>query len=298
VSDAGAASLSPAEQTAVHWRAAETLAATASIRADRADAALLHALVGKASSVLVKLALTVIGTSYKDLASLTRWFTMLRMVRTDRLIYPDDPNVSRLLRIAQALLEAESEDRSRLQEVMETLWREIAEEPDPAPREALEYMALAKLLLCRGLAAAGVDWVALVARFDALTDADPEKRHLMDEFQGRRPEAPGVVGFLFFNLGLGVRGVPQQLAAFEALHRLSPEVRGRLLFGLQEQPADIGLLVNHGWLAEHETGELDPPAAERAYARMAVLARGLGRGGAGGALPHRARNLAGRIRRG
>ena len=98
--------------------------------------------------------MALVASSHEDLGAMGPVLFPLRALRTDRPIYPAQPSVGLLLRLGQALLEAEAGDADSFGAAWRALRVEIAAEPQQAARERFEYMALAKLLLCRTFAEA------------------------------------------------------------------------------------------------------------------------------------------------
>lgn len=270
LSDAGTSTLTRDAQMAVHRAAADLLLGGRSLNVQDANAGLGHALAARSPEPLRRLAVAVIGANSESRARLAGWFSTLQLLRPDAPIFPEDPELSRLLRLAQVLLVAASDDGLGLTAKLRALYDEVTSEPDVRKRERLEVLILAKVLLERRLAETP-DWVAMLARLDVLLETHPDL-----EPTAARREFGDPIGFFLNNLIMGVQSVAALADAFAQLDALPERSRGRLLARLRDRPEEAGYAVSHPWVAERHDNEIDGRPRAETYLSLARQAAGWG----------------------
>lgn len=268
LSDAGTSSLSPAAQLKVHAAAANILLRGPSLDVQDASAGLTHALLARSAEPLQRLALSVITANEDTRSRLASWFSALQALRTDQPIFPENPALSRLLRLAQVLLVGASEDAVGLTKKWSALRAEIAEDPDDDARAKFEQLAYAKVLLERRMAETP-NWVSDLVRFDELLKRSPVKA-------ASDGEVIDPVGFYFTNLSLGLKSVAALNACFAQLDALPAESRDIILARLRERPEEITHTINHPWVAERKDGEIEGRSRAETYAHLATQAASWG----------------------
>lgn len=265
LANAGEETLTPSDQISVHRTVAEAYTSGNVFDIGKADSAFLHALRGKSEAALLKLAIGVLTAKRSVRKDLAEWITGIRLHRTDRPIFGDEPRLSALLRLAQLILRAPAREREAIKECWGALQREIAEAASMHP--GLEMSALGKALSDESLAALLPDWVDLILRFDALSRNNPSLAATFDHpVEGIN--TPTLVGILFLLQASGIDSVAELKTVFDRLDVLPAEKRAELLANAAEMPSDFSLFVNHAWLAEHRRG-IDWQDCARLYFEMA-----------------------------
>jgi hypothetical protein len=277
VDGCGCEILGPEDQESVHRSAAQHIMAGRSIDIDKANAAFLHALLGKAEHPLMKLAYGVLIADGTIRQQLSDWMTGLRLHRFDRPIYPEKSALSLLLRLAQFILIAERDEPDRVRRCWSALQEEL-HEADSKIKEHTEYIILAKALLLQGAAGLLDNWVDLIVRFEELSNIDPIRKELLSRTTRRTPDAPPstAIGTFFALQILGARSVSELGATFTRLDALKQEQRALLLSDVLQSPSSLSQIVNCAWLAEHKRGVGDWPTIAEAYRRMANQAQSWG----------------------
>jgi hypothetical protein len=274
ISNAGNEMLSAAERTAVHQAIAETIMGEKFVDIHRADGAFLHGLLGGAEGPLTMIASSVITASPEMRSTLADWLTGLRFHSTDLPIFPANATISRLLRLAQFLIRAETRDASTIQECWNALCAETQAEQDIELREKFEVAMLGKVLV--GQAAAGMleNWVQLMLRFDALLAKSEVKVVCVNKFNHADEGAttPTPLSVIFVNQALAVQGVSHLARLFNELDGMTHIARVRLLSDMESMPNSASMIVNQAWLADHKRGSIDWIEAAASYATMAKQA--------------------------
>lgn len=270
LSDAGLSSLSKAAQTKVHAAAAAALLMAERLDVQDAGAGLAHGLIARTRQPLTRLAFAIISAGSETRQKLAGWLLPLQALSTNRPIFPEDLLLSRLLRLAQVLLVAASDDGLDLTEKWGALLSEIAAEQDTKARRNFETLALAKTLFEKRMAGMP-NWVAQLARLAELTRESPFQSAMDPNGKVFAP-----IPLYFTILSLGIKTVAGLESCFNQLHVLSPQNRDEILGRLIEQPEEIAHTVNHPWLAEADTGQLDGRANADTYLRLAARAMSWG----------------------
>lgn len=274
LANAGNEVLGPDEQQAVHHAVANAILQPRELDITKANAAFLHALLGKAELALTKFGNSILIASPSVRRMLPDWMTGLRLHRTDRLIYPDKPFLSGLLRLGQLLLLLEKQDIPMIGKCWSALYGEIQQEPSLNARDRFELIVVSKVLVHSDFSRAVPGWIDVILRFDELSDRRPEGRRLMASMNqpvdGRASPTP--MGMFFITQALGLTKVAELGAAFDRLDQLTPGQRAKLFADVPAMPNDFSLLVSHPWLEEHKQGKIDWLNCAQSYARMAEQA--------------------------
>lgn len=276
--NAGYEILTTAMQEVVHRSAAEHIVSGNRIPIDKFDAAFLHSIFGKSPLTLTKIAYSIISARPDQRRVISEWSFGLRLHRFDRPIYVESLTLSILLRLAQFMLVAVQGSADGVASCWLALKSEIAREPDPVAREQTEYIALVMVLV--DISAAGLlpDWIDLVLRLQALTDANPDRQKTME--RANRPvgeRRSTTTPSMFFMLhAMSTRSVAQLQSIFNRLDELTSEQRDLLFADALNAPSDFSLVVNRPWLEESKRGRIDAAASAEAYRLMASQAQSWG----------------------
>ena len=269
-SNAGQGALTADEQRSVHNLIATRLLARRKIDASDANMILVHALVGKSTQSLAKLAHMVMMARHDSLGPLSEHFFMLRALRTDGLIYPDSPPVSRLLRLAQLKLIAETKNGSNILSCVTALLNEAKQETDSPMDSMFEKLALSSVLSIPSIADHLVTWISLLRRFRAIVETDPDMQKLkVNVEKASDGEDHNFYGTLFQIGAYGISSVARLGDVIDELDALDAEERALWLCEYDRKPDDYGILVNGPWLAEHNRKAVNATDAAERYKRMA-----------------------------
>jgi len=268
VSNAGQATLSPAECTRVHQAVADHYLRSGKLSVDEGDAILHHALAGGDQDQVFAYADSLIVTPSEMLDLLARYSPSIAALTTDGPIYPANSFLSVTLRLGQLLVVLSGDDDERAKEVWAATKREMADES-----ELFEVLVLSKILVQTIVVRAIPEWLDLVLRFDALVQTDEKLKEVAEETRN----APGAgggepQGFAFMFQATALGSTSMLRAAFEHLDRETPEVRERLFSGFELGAGHYGHLVDSAWLGSAKTDGFDGEQAADDYLAMAELA--------------------------
>ncbi|MEQ8310435.1 MAG: hypothetical protein RIA72_07035 [Sphingopyxis sp.] len=265
---------------AVHNAFSEAIMASDLIDPDKAGAAYVHGLAGRAETALTKIALGIVGAGSDMQRRVARYMTSLRLTQTSRPIFPENMHVSGLLRLAQLIVCLHTGTDDEISKVWKALWREKDAAVLNGSAARFETMVLSKLLLSDRACRAVPEWLDLILRLDTLGREDAKVGDLIRELEtsGKLRSAPTVIGMLFMMQAGKLPGVAALVALFERLDALDGEMRGRLLAEYSQVPSEFALLVNNAWLAEHHAGTIDAEVATSGFHRISALAESWGYG--------------------
>lgn len=273
---AGEETLNAEERTAVHRRAAEVLGHGSALEVSHAEALYVHALKGKAHHMLLKAGLAVVSASPRKLKLVADWMPSLCGAPLDRPIYPENPSVSSILRLAQVLLHADNEDTSRRLSAWNALCCEIHGRRGIKEAHLFEYMVLSKALISPGLAQVFPNPMELLERHWELTQSDPRFMVLESDLQDQKLSADGtpfsLPGLLFVTQAMAVQTVARQRSLFVELGKLSKVSRARYLDGPSKSPGGLQAIVDTSWLAEVKANTLHWANAAASFLELATLA--------------------------
>ncbi len=269
-SNAGCETLTTDEQRSIHDLIATQLLERRTINASDATVIFAHAVAGKSTRSLSTLAYMVMTTESDSLSLLSEHFFLLRFMRTDQLIYPDSPAVSRMLRLAQLKLVAQTKESSDISDCVAALLNEIEHEPDSESRTAFESLMFAVVLIIPGIADHLVTWIDLLYRFKKLVAKNPELQSLIVNVEKASDwENRSFFGTLFMIGATGISSVARLEEVVDEIDSLSAEERAMWLRDYDRKPGDYGVFVNGPWLAEHNRKAINPADAAERYKRMA-----------------------------
>lgn len=261
LSDFAASTLTVDEVKTLHFNVADSLVRNQPIDAVEGNSALLSAWLGGNTVVLLRLCLSLLRIDNHDLELISPYFHFLRMLRTDKEAYPDEENINQIVRGAQLLILAHSDEgASRFLLAIECFERECRSirrvgEPD------LSMVIYAKLLLSTPPFGPIPRFWQIIEKFDEFFNTSdgsiPEE--LLTGFSGRS-DIPTTVGFMFLNQIRQIRKIDELLPVFEFLASCDASLRSRIFRILDEDDGlvDADIYISGAWLAEHDAGTMNP----------------------------------------
>lgn len=276
VANVGRDTLAPDEQVSVRRVAVQQLTSGNGLDVRQADAVFVYALEGRLQSELLKFSMAVIAIRERECRRLAAWLPGLRGMSTDFEVFPDSPILSVVLRLAQLLLVAQTNDACGVRSVWQALERLLRQTRQRPFDTKLEYIALFKVLISTSLAGVLPNWFGALRRLDELTESSRELRLIVDNAESSAPQQNGrkvsLIGSLFILHATNAQTVNDQVQLFNALDLLDRPSRERYLGEASQMPSDYALLVNASWISEAKSESLDWSGAAASYAVMASQA--------------------------
>jgi hypothetical protein len=263
--------LTDEESRRVHFAIADSLVRHQPINPYEGNSALMSAWIGGNNEVLLRLCLSLLGSHNADLATISPHFTFLQMLRTDKPAYPQDENVSQIVRGAQLLILANSEARAdQFLDALESFERECASTRD-AGKPDLSLVVYAKLLLSSAPFGALPRFWQILQKFDQSFSAPDGSmpKELLEGFS-ERTEIPTTVGFMFLSQIRQVRRIADLEPVFSFLDTCGEGLRNRIfsIIGARDGLVDADMFVSGAWLAEHQAGTMNPKANTATFTRL------------------------------
>jgi hypothetical protein len=273
VASAGRETLQPEEQQAVHNAIVIRTLSERTINIADANVVFSHALLGRSKHVLFGLATSVLTANTKVRKDLREWFFLLRYARTDRLIYPENPTIARMLRLAQFKLVAEGPDSDEISACVTALLKESAAGDDQELNAVFEILVLGTVLGTMGIADHLPNWIDLLLRMKEVIESSNTRYDLKAGFEAAQAEASANNYSMLFCVGVaGLSSVKRLQEIFASLDALTQDLRSLLLEAYERVPGDYHVLVSAPWLAAQRKGVLDYADAASRYSRMAESA--------------------------
>ena len=258
----------------VHETIAVEMLQRQSINVGDADTILTHAIAGRSPSSLVTLAQAISMAEPSTVQALSEQLVLFRIFRTSTPIYPDDPFVSSVLRIAQFKLAAATGDAARIRDVATALLEEIRNMPAGQRRQSLETMAIMTILGTLGIANYLDEWVTLLVHFRTMLDeSDLLKDILASSNATDGPMRENLFGGLFSIGSASLTSVERLEHVISELDKLDAGVRTLLLTPIDSMFADHSMLINGPWAKYENADDFDAADALARYTRMATKTR-------------------------
>lgn len=266
----GQGMMSLAEQAGIHGVIATQFMASGTVNAGDADAIMMHAMLGKNERVLASLARSILRSDQHTVGRLVENFTTFKLLRTDAPLYPDNPFVSGMLRLAQFKILVSAGEPDKIAECTSALFSEIEQQPDDKIRHAFRTMCFATVLGTMGIVNYLDDWLDLLQQFQTMTEADRFLRGLQDYFEKRSQGSPGLLGSLFGIGSAGISTVARLESVINQLDGIESARRSLYLSAIGKFVPDYSVFVHGAWTSEDNRDAVNALDAAERYHRMAI----------------------------
>ena len=258
------------EQKRIHKTIARQMLASGSIDAIDVNTMLLHAIWGESTTSLAVLTQNLMTADADTRNVLAENVPTLRLLRTDRQIYPGHAALSIMLRIVQFKLAAALDRSSNIAGIVAALFNEIGEMADDESKRILEEMVLIQVLSTIGIAKHLDNWVALLVRMKSMVEANSYLQSLAANVE-RSDETRGsnYLAMLFSIGSAGLGSVSELEKIVDELDTLDADERSLLLTPMDRSASDYSVLINTPWAAEQGRDDFDPSETAFSYQRMA-----------------------------
>ncbi len=257
--------LAEEEQRRVHRMIAEEIIGYSPIEAGDIDTILVHGLAGESHGSLFRLSGVINVADDETRRALAGHVALLPVLEKSRPIYPANPTVSLMLRLAQLRLATASEAPDGIADIVHALLRELDAVLRGQAGQELESVVLLPILGNIGIANHVHDWIELLSRVRRLLSADEEGAVSADL------DVPAVAAL--FSVGsAGLASVERLEAIFKDLDALDHDERREMLEPVDPSYADYHLLVHGPWSTQARETDFDAARAVASYQRMAGFA--------------------------
>src|ERR1017187_2149407 len=194
----------------------------------------------------------------------------------DKELFPENIHLSAMLRLAQFDITAMLNPGDlRLRRVADRLIVEARSLAIKDPADPFSFLAIGTVLMERSLAMAPSTWVPLLRGFETLLDADSDVGRLARSLSSVDHGLGGFTGpqFLFVSRATALTCVEDLSELFEQLGLLDAKQRDLYLSALDRLGPGVRMMINSGWVAEHDQGNIDWAGASVRFERLAIVAR-------------------------
>ncbi len=271
---AGKEMLDEAAIALVHRTFADAIMSADQISPDQVSNAYVHGVAGRARDALMKIALNIVSAGSRTAGRISPYLVSLRVTKTSAPIFPDDMQVSGVLRLAQLIVCLQVGSEDEIAKVWKALWREKDEAALDGSQARFETMILVKLLISNRTCRAIPDWFDRLVRLDELLRADEKLKDLTEAIEASLAANSGnsVFGMLFMAQAGNLPTIKRLVDLFEQLDALDETVQSRLLGVFGGPAGDFGFLINNAWVNEQKEGVIDAEAAVTGFRRVSALA--------------------------
>jgi len=272
VSNVGIAQLSEGTRRGLHGAIARWLVPRSPLDAHQVNAALAHALIGGETEVLSRAAFGVIAAGMSTHSKLAVPLFGLRMLRSDLAIFASDPHLSCLLRLAQCLLVAASDDTSEFAALWTALERETSAIENDEQRQSFWALTLGKTLFNPNCAELIPNTPELIVRFENLAAQKLDFTEVLEELaQANGTDVPSIGTFLCALQFEGIKSISLLRRYFEGLNGLSSDDRKRLFDTKFARMFGRDTVINRAWIAESNSKAIDVNKAPSDYEAIANI---------------------------
>ena len=215
------------------------------------------------------LAQSVLTAGSRTVEMLAEHLTVFPLFRTDVPIFPENPTVSGMLRLAQFKLAAAGANREKVADIAAALFNEIGRVPQGKLRRAFDAVALAGVLGTVGIANYLDNWIGLLRRFKTMVEADDFLQGLRTRFE-RADDADGadLFGVMFAIGSAGLASVERLEHIIDELDKLDAGERTTWLALIQKTFPDYSVFINGPWASQQRHESFDATDAAARYRRM------------------------------
>lgn len=271
--------LTDEQKRELNFEIANSLVKGRSLDPIEANSALLAALTGKNTQVIVRLCMAVLGADHNSLKMIAPHLMMFTLMRTDVFAYEDDPVVSQMFRGAQLVLVCQEQTtRKKVTEILDRFEAESDRVENEVVRAPMAFLVYTKLLLSEPKFGALPTFWDLVCKLDGFIEN--QDKHLPPGLLGepfaREIDGIPVVGFMFVNQARQIKLINELLSTFEFLNSCGQELRQKLLKPYSNPDFNVDMLVAGAWLSEHDSNTIDPASHSDVFARLEEFAKSWG----------------------
>ena len=274
VSGAGAQMLSSGDQQLIHQTIAVHRLGDGRVNVHDIDTILLHAISGKSGQALSTIAGLVVTANTDTLEKLAEYVMFFRFLKTETQIFPEDPFLSALLRLAQFNLTATHTERSDISDIVDALFSEVSALPGGDAKRVFEYFALISVLRILGIANHLNQWLCFLVKLKDIIEEGQLPPEVTSALDGEVGDTSSHLLSGLFTIGSGnLASVKRLEHIIDQLDGLQSSCRKLFLSPMDESLSDCSLFINGPWNKERTEEDFDPADAAERYWRMAKRTR-------------------------
>ncbi len=272
VSNTGQTTLHESDQKNVHRVVVDQLLTRNPFPADLFGQLLAHSLIARHEVGLMRIVAAVFMTKEEEkVRYLAHELFILQIVDSNKRIFPENPHLSYLLRIAQFIITITSDKHDHIETIVDKLVEEASELPE-AHRTFLFCYALSIILPKTRLPIAPRKWMPLLRKFDKTAHQDSNIVEFMQNFE-ETIEGLTTSQFIFSIRVTNLRGIDELVDLFDELGKIDESDRKNYLAGLRTLPSGVELMVNQAWLYNHQQGNINGIQAAETFSNLANKAK-------------------------
>ena len=275
--DFGREMLALDEQKRIHKIIATHMSNKDVVDTSDCNAMMIHALIGESPEILINLANSVLSAGVRTQETLAEHLFPFRFFQTNAPIYPENPLVSGMLRLAQFKLTAVTHEEDRISEIATALFNEVDSIPESDARHMFEAMVLIHVLCTMGIADYLDNWITLLTRFKSIVKTNSFLQDIVTNIEETSSADSHFYSTLFGIGSVDFTSVAKLEHVINELDKLDPSERAFWLTPKDKASSDHSVLINSPWAAAQQCPEtFDAADAITRYQRMAEKTRNWG----------------------
>lgn len=256
----------------VHCAIAVSIVSRKSIDQFEVSSAFFHAFLGKHTFVLFKLANTIATTDTKNtfhLYDAMSWFTLVGLEKGQK-IFPDNPTIDFMLRLAQYKLISNAPKLDNAIAVIERIEELLSEVEPPELKQLSEGLAYGMILNTLEVKIPAAMVIRMLSRFIDLQEENLNLKEISNSFENAHEEFPHVgenkpAQLLFSYQAVRISDLDDLCELVTSLDALPAQKRDHLLMACNSDMDFASLLISRAWWKEVENGNLDVNKAIRVF---------------------------------
>ena len=273
VGNTGQTTLHESDQQNVHCVIVDQLLTRNPFPGDLLGQLLTHSLIVDHKEGLIRIVAAVLGTQEEEKRRyLAQELFILQILGfNNKTIFPKDPHLSYLLRMAQFAITIASDKYDRI----ETIVDKLVEEARGLSRTTygpLFLYALARILPTTRLPISPRKWMPLLREFDKTAHQDSDIVESIRNFE-ETTEGFTASQFIFSIRAANLRGIDELVDLFDELGKIDESDRKNYLAGLRILPSGVELMVNQAWLYNHQQDNINGIQSAETFLHLANKAK-------------------------
>ena len=273
VDNAGQTTLHDSDQKNVHRAVVNQLLTRNPFPGDLFCQLLVHSLIVRHKEGLMRIVAAVLMTKEEEkIRYLAHELFILQILGFDnKKIFPEDPHLSYLLRMAQFTITIASDKHDRIETIVDKLVEEARGLSRTTYGSPFLY-ALARILPTTRLPISPRKWMPLLREFDKTAHQDSD---IVEFIQNLEETTEGFTAsqFIFSIRAANLRGIDELVDLFDELGKIDESDRKNYWAGLRILPSGVELMVNQAWLYNHQQGNINGIQSAETFLNLANKAK-------------------------
>ncbi len=277
VSDAGKKTLTPQKVAHIQKTTIEHLLRRESFPGDMLGMFLIHAITTRHTTGLSWLATAVLVAKSDNKKYIARqlFFLTYLLDKKDGMLFPEDPIVSALLRIAQFDIALITEKIDIQQEIVNKFIKETHNLKKSEFSWYIQFAGYSHILMQSNMAIKPNVWLPLISELSLLTHKKIGNKSILSSLESLKNKTGDcdVEQIAFMIRCASLNSIVELVQLFDLLDKMDIKEREHLICGFSKAGFDSEQMISSAWLADHDKGCIDGVKDAKAFKHLAQLAK-------------------------